>query len=176
MQSQKKLAFHFSQDILLVFASCVMVFAPTTMMRSTKFWSDPLMCNGLFKAFVKMVKAEVGAQYLHRCPTENEVKRCLTINHACGFPGVFASWDCKHFSWNCCPNKLAGQHKGSGETNTIVLEAICDGDLYCTYGMSSLAPLARLMIRLHDCGREENKQAMLGNSTCHVGTTTWGGR
>jgi hypothetical protein len=89
--------------------------------------------DGSFKAFVKMVKAEFGAQYLHRCPTENEVKRCLAINHARGFPGAFASWDCKHFSWKRCPNKLAGQHKGRGETNTLILEAICDGDLYIWY-------------------------------------------
>jgi Plant transposon protein len=86
-----------------------------------------------FKAWCKLIKQEFGQQYLHRCPTQAEVGRSLNINRARGFPGLFASWDCKHFVWKRCPNALAGQHKGKGEKNTIVLEAICDGDLYIWY-------------------------------------------
>jgi hypothetical protein len=46
---------------------------------------------------------------------------------------MFASWDCKHFSWKNCPVALAGQHKGKGSDKTLILEAIADPDLYIWY-------------------------------------------
>jgi hypothetical protein len=46
---------------------------------------------------------------------------------------MFASWDCKHFSWKNCPVSLAGQHKGKGSDKTLILEAIADPDLYIWY-------------------------------------------
>jgi hypothetical protein len=49
-----------------------------------------------------------------------------------GFPGAFASWDCKHFKWKNCPVRLAGQHKGHSEggKKTLILDTIADPDLY----------------------------------------------
>jgi hypothetical protein len=46
---------------------------------------------------------------------------------------MFASWDCKHFSWKNCPVTLAGQHKGKESDKTLILEAIADADLYIWY-------------------------------------------
>jgi Plant transposon protein len=43
---------------------------------------------------------------------------------------MFASWDCKHFAWKNCPVSLAGQYKGKEGAKTLILEAICDPDLY----------------------------------------------
>ena len=85
--------------------------------------------NDCFKEFTRHVKDSFGNQYLNRSPTEDEVKRCLHINAARGFPGMFASWDCKHFLWAACPKYLAGQAQGS-KGASLILEAICDGELY----------------------------------------------
>ena len=44
------------------------------------------------------------------------------------FPGLLASWDCKHFVWKNCPTRWAGQHKGHAEggKKTLILESIAD--------------------------------------------------
>jgi hypothetical protein len=85
------------------------------------------------KCFNQLMKAEFGAQYLNRCPSPAEIRRSVTINAGRGFPGMFASWDCKHFSWKNCPVALAGQHKGKENDKTLILEAIADPDLYIWY-------------------------------------------
>ena len=50
-----------------------------------------------------------------------------------GFPGCFGSWDCKHFLWRNFPTRLAGQYKGKENGNTVIMEAICDPNLYIWY-------------------------------------------
>jgi hypothetical protein len=89
--------------------------------------------NKSFKEFAELMKSEFGSQYLNRCPSATEIDRSTEINAGRGFPGMFASWDCKHFSWKNCPVALAGQHKGKGTEKTLVLEAIADPDLYIWY-------------------------------------------
>jgi hypothetical protein len=89
--------------------------------------------NKSLKEFIILIKEEFGSQYLNRCPSATEIERSTTINAGRGFPGMFASWDCKHFSWKNCPVPLAGQHKGKGQDKTLVLEAIADPDLYIWY-------------------------------------------
>jgi hypothetical protein len=94
--------------------------------------SDSTLTDSL-KAFTKLVKHEFGQFYMNRCPNEQETMRAVSINSARGFPGMFASWDCKHFAWKNCPVALAGQHKGKGTEETLILEAIADADLYIWY-------------------------------------------
>ena len=65
-----------------------------------------------FKEFCIILLQEFGQEYLNRCPTNDEIKRTLQVNSNRGFPGLFASWDCKHFPWDMCPMAEAGQHKG----------------------------------------------------------------
>jgi hypothetical protein len=85
------------------------------------------------KQFNRLIVETFGAQYLNRSPTQDEYKRSEKINRARGFPGCFASWDCKHFVWGKCPVRWAGQYQGKDKAKTIVLEAIADGDLYFWY-------------------------------------------
>jgi hypothetical protein len=89
--------------------------------------------NKSLKDFCQIMKSQFGQQYLNRCPSANEITRSTTINAGRGFPGMFASWDCKHFSWKNCPVTLAGQHKGKESDKTLILEAIADADLYIWY-------------------------------------------
>jgi hypothetical protein len=64
--------------------------------------------NDTLKEFAfRMVKA-FGPEYLNQCPTAEEKKRILKIQKSRGWPGAFASWDCKHFEWETCPVCLAG--------------------------------------------------------------------
>ena len=89
--------------------------------------------SDLLKKFTQLIVNEFGAQYLNRCPTEKE-KRCVyEAMQKRGFPGAFASWDCKHFNWKNCPVCLAGQYKGKEGSKTLILESICDPDLYLWY-------------------------------------------
>ena len=46
-----------------------------------------------------MLLQEFGGEYLNRCPTNEEIKQTLQVNSNRGFPGLLASWDCKHFPW-----------------------------------------------------------------------------
>ena len=63
-----------------------------------------------FREFCIVVTEKFSATYLNRCPDENDKIRCLKKMKERGFPGCFASWDCKHFDWEMCPVRLAGQH------------------------------------------------------------------
>ena len=87
------------------------------------------------KAFTKIMKAKFGKQYLNRCPTKEEREQISISNAAKGFPGLFASWDCKHYTWKNCPMRWAGQHKGHAEggRKTLIMEAISDADRYLWY-------------------------------------------
>jgi len=59
----------------------------------------------------------------------------MKIMESRGFPGAFASWDCKHFNWKNCSIRLTGQHKGhaDGGKKTLIMEAIADPDTYLLY-------------------------------------------
>lgn len=89
--------------------------------------------NYALKVFCKAVVRIFGDQYLNRCPTEEEKRRLTGLMAQRGFPGCFGSWDCKHFDWKNCPVRFAGQYQGKEGKKTIVLEAVCDADLYIWY-------------------------------------------
>ena len=89
--------------------------------------------DDLFKEFCVILIQEFGQEYLNQCPTTKEIKQTLRVNSNRGFPGLFASWDCKHFPWDMCPMAKVGQHKGKEKKNNLILEAICDPDTYIWY-------------------------------------------
>ena len=73
--------------------------------------------------------ARFGKEYL-REPNEQDLERILSINAARGFPGCLGSIDCQHWEWKNCPIAWPGQYKGKEKKPTVVLEAICDGELW----------------------------------------------
>ena len=73
-----------------------------------------------FKDFCSQIVEKFGNDYLNRCPTNDEKQRCLSKMSCRGFPGCFASWDCKHVLWANCPTKLAGQHLGKSTVLSFV--------------------------------------------------------
>ena len=86
-----------------------------------------------FKEFCRLIVEKFGSEYLNRCPTDEEKEQVLSLMKRRGFPGCFASWDCKHFIWEKCPLRLAGQHKGGKVGKALILEAISDPYLYIWY-------------------------------------------
>ncbi|CDF37478.1 unnamed protein product [Chondrus crispus] len=81
------------------------------------------------KSFCSTVIQKFGIEYL-REPNEAVLRRILEINAARGFPGCAGSIDCQHWQWKNCPIAWAGKFKGKERNPTIVLEAICDGELW----------------------------------------------
>lgn len=45
-------------------------------------------------------------------------------------PGCDGSIDCKHWSWTQCPRGMHGLYKSRKMTRSIVIEAVCDEDLW----------------------------------------------
>jgi len=84
-----------------------------------------------YKNFCRIVKDKFGALYLNRCPTDEDLQWLQVINHGHCFPGLFSSWDCKHFPWKLCPVAWQGQfHNGKEPGPSLLMEAIADADLF----------------------------------------------
>ena len=86
------------------------------------------------KLFTKLMVQNF-PEYLNRCPSEPEKSRLFEKNATRGFPGLLASWDCKHFVWHNCPMRWQGVYKGhaDGGKITVILEAIADYNCYIWY-------------------------------------------
>ena len=67
--------------------------------------------------------------YLRR-PNAEELEHILTRNAARGMPGCMGSIDCTHWTWAKCPKALAGQYKDRNGMISVVIETVCDEDLY----------------------------------------------
>ena len=85
-------------------------------------------------SIIKLYKEE----YL-RPPNDEEITRILEVNRQRGFPGCLGSIDCQHWFWKNCPMALQGMFKGKEKRPTIVLEAICDRDLYIWHAFFGVA-------------------------------------
>ena len=85
----------------------------------------PIMC--------RIVKEKLGS-YINSMPNEEVMAQVQGVNAGRGFPGLLASWDCKHFPWEICPVAQQGQYKsGAKPSPSLILEAICDPHLYIWY-------------------------------------------
>jgi len=54
----------------------------------------------------------------------------LERNAARGMPGCIGSLDCSHWEWAACPKGLAGQYQNRKKRRSIIMETVCDEDLY----------------------------------------------
>jgi len=54
----------------------------------------------------------------------------LERNAARSMPGCIGSLDCSHWEWAACPKGLAGQYQNRKKWRSIVMEMVCDEDLY----------------------------------------------
>lgn len=81
------------------------------------------------KQFCEEIVELYEEEYL-RTPTEEDLRRILSINEKRGFPGMIGSIDCMHWEWKNCPTAWHGQFTGKEKKPTVVLEAVATQDLW----------------------------------------------
>jgi len=119
-------------DPLVRLTACLrkMAYGTSSDIPDEKFEISESIINRDFITMCQIVKDKLGG-YLNSKPTLEVVAQVQAVNAGRGFPGIFASWDCKHFPWIMCPMALQGQHKsGAKPAPSLILEAICDPHLY----------------------------------------------
>lgn len=85
--------------------------------------------NESLDQFVNGIIACYEDKYL-RSPTPADMERHMSINASRGFPGMFGSIDCTHWTWNNCPVAHHGQYQDRSSKRSIILEAIATADLW----------------------------------------------
>jgi hypothetical protein len=87
------------------------------------------------KCLIKFAKCVNGSQELKqrffRPMTRADAKNACTLHkERHGINGMVGSLDCMHVSWKNCPVAWQGQFQGKEAYPSIVLEAVCDYNLY----------------------------------------------
>jgi hypothetical protein len=78
------------------------------------------------KAMVKLYTEE----YIRR-PTPEDLKAIDKLHyHRHGVRGMYGSLDCMHTTWKNCPKAWQGSFVGKEKRATVVLEALCDNNLW----------------------------------------------
>jgi len=67
--------------------------------------------------------------YLRR-PNQSELKKMMERNAERGFPGCMGSMDCTHWEGHQCPTGMAGAYQSRKGSRGVVVEAVCDEDLW----------------------------------------------
>jgi Plant transposon protein len=80
--------------------------------------------------FHKAIKKIYQDEYL-RLPDQQDLKNIVKLHKSVhGIDGMFGSIDCMHTTWKNCPVAWQGSFKGKEKKPTIVLEALCDHQLW----------------------------------------------
>ena len=85
--------------------------------------------NVAVKSFIELIVNNYESTY-PRAPKDEKSTGILAFNKEWGFPGCIGSLECSHWKWHGCPKSATGQHKGRSDKRTIVLETVCDHDLW----------------------------------------------
>jgi len=78
---------------------------------------------------IDFVVEKYAASYL-RAPSDAELCVILDQKKAHGMPGCIGPIDCSHWRWRSCPTALHGQYQNRNGYRSVVLETVCDEDLY----------------------------------------------
>lgn len=81
------------------------------------------------KRLVAFILRKYQSEYL-RAPTNDDLQRIMRRNAERGFPGCIGSLDCSHWEWRNCPTAHAGMYQDRSGKRTIVLETVCDEDMW----------------------------------------------
>jgi len=81
------------------------------------------------RELMRFIVDEFGPSYL-RASTPEELQRILTRNAERGMPGCMGSLNCSHWEWRNCPKAFAGMYQNHHEKRSVVMETVCDEDLW----------------------------------------------
>jgi hypothetical protein len=81
------------------------------------------------RRFVIAIRGSFESRYL-RQPTREDFECQMRINKDRGFPGMFGSLDCMHWTWKNCPVAWQEQFQDKDKNRSIILEAIADQSLW----------------------------------------------
>ena len=94
------------------------------------FQMSETLCDDCCKNFDKAIMAIYMKEYL-RVPTKADLKAIAQLHKSVHqVDGMFGSLDCTHTYWKNCPKAWHGTYKGKEKKPSIVLEAICDYQLF----------------------------------------------
>ena len=94
------------------------------------FQMSPQLCRDCLIYFCRDVKNIFQAEFL-RCPSSEDMKNIVAYHKAVHkMPGMLGSLDCTHTTWKNCPKAFHGSYMGKSRKPTIVLEAVCDYNLW----------------------------------------------
>jgi len=97
---------------------------------SSFYQMSPPMARRCCKEFDIAMNALFVKQYLRK-PTAEDLLAITTLhNTKHGVPGMFGSLDCMHTVWKNCPMAWHGSYQGKEKVPTLVLEAVCDYNLW----------------------------------------------
>ena len=65
------------------------------------------------KDLMIIIITEFGEEFLNRSPNDDECDFILQFNYSRGFPCMFASWDCTHYSWKKSPTDFRKLERNS---------------------------------------------------------------
>jgi len=89
--------------------------------RTTIATSNKLLMDFIVKRW--------GPTYL-RQPNQDELSQIMERSKERGMPGCIGSLHCCHWEWHQCPTGMAGAYQSGKCKRWIVVEAVCDEDLW----------------------------------------------
>ena len=94
------------------------------------FQMSPQLCRQCLIEFCALIKKLYEKDWL-RTPTKTDVERIFKLHEAVhGVPGMLGSLDCSQTHWKNCPKAHHGSYVSKEKKPCIVLEAVCDYNLY----------------------------------------------
>ena len=81
------------------------------------------------KLLLEFIVRPWAATYLSH-PNQAELKKTMERNAERGVPGCMGSLDSTHWEWHQCPTGMAGAYETRKGSHGIVVEAVCDEDLW----------------------------------------------
>ena len=97
------------------------------------FQMSQQLCRDCLIEFSSSMKSIYEQKFL-RLPNELDVKRIVNLHKGVhGVPGMIGSLDCSQTHWKNCPKQSHGSYVGKEKKPCIVLESVCDYNLYFWY-------------------------------------------
>jgi len=81
------------------------------------------------KLLMEFIVERWGPTYPRR-PNQEELGAIMELNKERGMPGCIGFLDCCHWEWHQCPTGMAGAYQIRKGKRGIVIEAVCDEDLW----------------------------------------------